>query len=44
LSLSASEKTIKSEEFSPISPLFEVENVLTDIGLRHLVEKAYLLD
>jgi hypothetical protein len=37
LSLSASEKTTKSEDEQS---LFEVENALTPIGSEHFVEKA----
>jgi len=40
LSLSASEKTIKSKEESS---LFEVENALTPKGIKPFVEKAYFL-
>jgi hypothetical protein len=41
LSLSASEKTAKSEEsIEDESSLFEVENALTAIGFKHFAEKA----
>jgi hypothetical protein len=39
--LSASEKTAKPEESSEEEPsLFEVENALTSIGIKHFVDKA----
>jgi hypothetical protein len=39
--LSASEKTAKPEEsLEEELSLFEVENALTSIGLKHFVEKA----
>jgi hypothetical protein len=38
--LSATEKTAKSEESVEEPSLFEVENALTVIGLKHFVEKA----
>ncbi len=41
MSLSASKKTAKPEESVEEEPsLFEVENALTAIGHKHLVEKA----
>ena len=44
MSLSVSEKTTKREEsVEELSSLFEVEKVLTVIGLKHFVYKVYFL-